>query len=56
MFANAMTRAPLPLRSGLEQEVPNDVQSILLTCMKKQPEDRFPSMQELRKAISTAAA
>lgn len=56
MFANAMTRPPLPLRKELKEEVPGDVQSILLTCMRKQPEDRFPSMSELSKAIRAAAA
>lgn len=56
MFANAVTRPPLPLRSELEQEVPADVHSILLTCMRKQPEDRYPSVHELSKAIRSVAA
>jgi len=56
MFANAMTRPPLPLRIELKQELPAEVQAILTTCMKKQPEERYPSMRELGKALRAAAA
>ncbi|HEU5077208.1 MAG TPA: protein kinase, partial [Polyangiaceae bacterium] len=56
MFASAMTRPPLPLPSELRQEVPEDVQSILLTCLQKQPEARYPSMNELGKALRSAVA
>jgi len=56
MFANAMTRPPLPLRAEVKEEVPQEVQTILLTCLHKQPEDRFPSMHELSKAIRAVAA
>jgi len=56
MFANAMTRPPLPLVKELKQEVPDPVQAILLTCLRKQPEERYPSMHELSKALRAAAA
>jgi len=56
MFAAAMTRPPLPLRAELKQELPAEAHSVLLNCLRKKPEDRYPSMGALSKVLRSVAA
>ncbi len=56
MFAATMTRPPIPLRAHLKERLPEGVEAILYTCLKKDRDERFPSMQALSGALSAAVA
>lgn len=51
VFAAAMTRPPLPLRAHLAEGVPAEVEAILLRCLRKKRDDRYPSMSALSTAL-----
>jgi serine/threonine protein kinase len=55
VFAAAMTRPPLPLRAHLAEGVPAGVEAILLRCLRKKRDDRYPSMSALATALRAAA-
>jgi serine/threonine-protein kinase len=55
VFAAAMTRPPLPLRAHLAEDVPAGVEAILLRCLRKKRDDRYPSMSALATALRAAA-
>jgi serine/threonine-protein kinase len=56
VFAAAMTKPPLPLRAHLhDEELPAEVEEILLRCLRKKRTERYPSMRELAEALRAAA-
>jgi serine/threonine-protein kinase len=55
VFAAAMTKPPLPLRAHLQEELPGEVEAILLRCLRKQRTDRYPSMRALAEALRAAS-
>ncbi len=55
MFAAAMTKPPLPFRAHLGDAVPKGVEAVVLKCLRKKREDRFPSMNALGEALRVAA-
>jgi serine/threonine-protein kinase len=55
MFAATMTRPPVPLLTHLKAPLPEHVESILYTCLKKDRDERFPSMYALSGALTAAA-
>jgi serine/threonine protein kinase len=56
MFAAAMTRPPVPLEEQLPERLPPAVESVLYTCLKKDRNERFPSMKALSSALQAATA
>jgi tRNA A-37 threonylcarbamoyl transferase component Bud32 len=56
LFAATMTRPPVPLESHLVERLPEPVEAILYTCLKKDRNERYPSMQALSGALASAAA
>lgn len=56
MFANAMTKPPMPLRAHLKEQPPPQVESVLLRCLRRKREDRFESMSHLAKSLREVAA
>lgn len=55
MFANAMSRPPLPLRAHMKEPPPPEVEAILLRCLRKKPSDRFQTMHELAARLRACA-
>ncbi len=55
LFSAAMTRPPVPLRSQLKEPVPPEVEQILLRCLSKDRNERFPSMHALGRALREVA-
>jgi serine/threonine-protein kinase len=56
IFAAAMTRPPVPAEQHLAAKLPEPAQTILDTCLQKDRNDRYPSMQALMSALRFAAA
>jgi serine/threonine-protein kinase len=56
LFANIMTKPPLPIRAHVPGEVPPAAEAILLKCLRRTPEDRFESMTALAQALRAAVA
>jgi len=56
LFSAAMTRPPLPLRAHLKESVPPGVEPILLRCLCKDRDGRFPSMRALSATLRAASA
>ncbi len=50
LFANAMTKAPIPLRAHLEH-APLTVEAVLQKCLRRTRDDRFESMSALASAL-----
>jgi len=55
-FANVMTKPPLPFRAHVKDQAPPEVQAVLLKCLRRRREDRYPSMLELAGALRSAIA
>lgn len=55
LFSAAMTRPPIPLRSQLKEPVPQEIERILLRCLSKDRDERYPSMHALGRALRDAA-
>ncbi|MFO0845149.1 MAG: serine/threonine-protein kinase [Gemmataceae bacterium] len=53
MLAHAY-EAPSP-PSRLRPDLPDDVQAVILRCLSKKPEDRYASVEELRRALDACA-
>ena len=47
MFAAVMTRPPIPLADRFEGELPAPVDAIVTRCLRKDREERYPSMRAL---------
>jgi len=56
LFSAAMTRPPLPLGAHLKEPVPPEVEQILMRCLSKDRNERFPSMRALSNALRAAAS
>ncbi len=56
LFANVMTKPPLPFTAILRAEIPPPAEEIMLKCLRRQREDRFESMTALATALRAAAA
>jgi len=56
MFAATMTREPTPMSEHLREGVPEDVEKILLTCLRKDRSERYPSMPALSDALRSVSA
>lgn len=56
MFANVMTKPPLPLRAHVKAQTPPHAQAILFQCLRRRREDRYPCMTELSAALRSAIA
>jgi serine/threonine-protein kinase len=54
LFANIMTKPPLPIPAHVRDDVPSAVESILLRCLQRPPEERFESMVALSRALHGA--
>ncbi|HWZ90706.1 MAG TPA: serine/threonine-protein kinase, partial [Polyangiaceae bacterium] len=54
IFANAMSRPPLPLRAHVTG-VPQAAESVLLRCLAKARENRYQSMNALATALRAVA-
>jgi hypothetical protein len=55
MFSKVLTRPPLPLRAHLKEEL-LDVEAIIFQCLRKKPDDRYPSMGALADALRRVAS
>jgi serine/threonine-protein kinase len=55
VFAAIMTRPPLPLRAYLK-DAPATVEAVLIRCLAKQREQRYPSMSVLGNALRAAVS
>ena len=56
LFANVMTKPPLPLRARLKEEVPPGVEAVILKCLRRPREERYQSMTELAGELRSVAA
>ncbi len=54
LFANVMTKPPLPIASHLRPEVPAVAEAVLMKCLRRPREERFQSMTELAEALRSA--
>jgi serine/threonine protein kinase len=54
LFANIMTKPPLPMRA--HRAVSPSVEAVLLKCMRRSREERYTSMGELAAALRSATA
>jgi serine/threonine-protein kinase len=53
LFANVMTKPPLPLRGRVE--LPPSFEAVIQRCLRRQREDRYESMGALAAALRSAA-
>ncbi len=56
VFANVMTKPPLPLRAHVKDGIPSAVEAVILKCLRKPPEERYPSMTALAGELRSLAA
>ena len=56
LFANVMTKPPLPIGAQVRADVPAGVEAILLRCLQRPREKRFESMMALAQALRNAVA
>jgi hypothetical protein len=54
LFANVMTKPPLPLRGRVD--LPPAFEAVIQRCLRRQREDRYGSMGELAAALRSAVA
>jgi hypothetical protein len=56
LFANVMTKPPMPLRSHIEEGVPPAVEAVILKCLRRPREERYQSMTALARELRAVAA
>jgi serine/threonine-protein kinase len=56
LFANVMTKPPLPLRAHMKDGVPPGVEAVILKCLRRPREERYQSMQALAGELRSVAA
>jgi eukaryotic-like serine/threonine-protein kinase len=56
IFSAAMTRPPVPLSAYMKEAPPRDVEEILVKCLSKRRDDRYPSMRALADTLRAACA
>jgi serine/threonine-protein kinase len=54
LFANVMTKPPIPIRAHLRDEVPEAAEAILLKCLRRSRDQRWESMAALARALRSA--
>jgi serine/threonine-protein kinase len=55
VFANVMTKPPLPLPARLAPDIP-EAAEVLLRCLRRAREERYPSISDLAGALRSAIA
>jgi hypothetical protein len=53
---DAQVRDPVVPPSRLRPDVEGDLERVVLRCLAKAPEDRFPSAKDLEEALAACAA
>jgi serine/threonine-protein kinase len=56
LFANVMTKPPIPVREHAHADIPPAAEAILMKCLQRPREQRFDSMTALAGALRTVAA
>ena len=56
LFAATMTKPPVPLAAHFRERLPEAVETILYTCLAKDRNERYPSMNALSDALRSATA
>lgn len=56
LFANVMTKPPLPLRAHTRGEVPPEAEAVLMKCLRRSRDERYATMGALADALRAAAA
>lgn len=56
IFANVMTKPPQPMRAGLDEHAPPEVEAVVLKCLRRERGDRFESMRDLATALRAIAS
>jgi serine/threonine-protein kinase len=54
LFANVMTKPPLPFRAHATEGIPPSVETVVLKCLRKPREERYPSMSALASDLRAA--
>lgn len=54
LFANIMTKPPAPPRAHDGTPIPPPIESLVMRCLSRQPEERYASMPELATALRAA--
>ncbi len=56
VFANVMTKPPLPLRAHLKEGVPASIERVILRCLRRPREERYPTMTALAGDLRSVGA
>jgi hypothetical protein len=56
LFANVMTKPPLPLRAHVKEGVPPVVEAVILKCLRRPREERYQSMTALADELRSVTA
>ena len=56
LFANVLTKPPRPIRAHLKADAPPEVEALVMKCLNRQRDERFPSMTALAAALRSAIA
>jgi serine/threonine-protein kinase len=56
LFANVMTKPPIPVQVHVRDEVPPAAEAILMQCLRRPREERFESMTTLASALRAVAS
>jgi serine/threonine-protein kinase len=51
LFANVMTKPPLPMRAHLGSSPPEDLERVIVRCLRRSRDERYPSMSALASAL-----
>jgi serine/threonine-protein kinase len=52
----AHARDPVVPPSTIEPKVPNDLESVILRCLEKRPQDRYPTVRALGEALASCSS
>jgi serine/threonine-protein kinase len=56
IFANVLTKPPIPLRAHFDNPPPTALETVIQSCLRRNRDDRFPTMTELARALRAAIA
>jgi eukaryotic-like serine/threonine-protein kinase len=56
IFANIMTKPPLPVGTHVKGEIPRAAEDIVRKCLRRAREERYGSMTTLAQALREVAA
>jgi serine/threonine-protein kinase len=51
LFANVMTKPPLPLRARVKDDVPSSAEAVVLRCLRRPRDERYQSMTDLARDL-----